>query len=455
MVKKKKSSNKASLRLAGEPARRAPSLHRFYKGKIEVMPSCPVRRLDDFSYWYTPGVAAPSKEIYSNPELVNEYTGRWNSVAIVTDGSRVLGLGRVGPRAALPVMEGKAMLFKYLGGVNAYPICVQTKTPDDLINITQALEPTFGGINLEDISQPACFRVLQQLRGKMNIPVWHDDQQGTATVIVAGFLNALEVCNKKIGHVKVAMVGAGAANIYTARLLMHAGVHGGNIIMCDSRGILNRNRTDIKATNPYKWEMCEKTNHEQRSGGGQEALEGTDVVIALSTPGPGVIKPEWIKRMSSRPVVFAAANPTPEIWPWEAKEAGAYIVATGRSDFPNQINNSLGFPAIFRGVLDVGASSISNDMCIAAAETLACWARNKGLKPDYIVPTMEEWRVYVEVAVAVGMQAIKEGIARRHLTREKLRRQAGRIIEDARAKLHTLMREGLVPLSPQMKTKHW
>jgi malate dehydrogenase (oxaloacetate-decarboxylating) len=201
--------------------------------------------------------------------------------------------------------------------------------------------------------------------------------------------------------------------------------------------------------------MCKKTNHEQRSGDIQEMLEGMDIVIAFSTPGPGVIKPEWIKRMSSRPVVFAAANPTPEIWPWEAKEAGAYVVATGRSDFPNQINNSLGFPAIFRGVLDVGASSISNDMCIAAAKTLACWVREKGLRPDYIVPTMEEWRVYVEVAVTVGMQAIKEGIAHYPLTREKLRRQAGRIIEDARAKVHALMRKGLVPLSPQMKTKNW
>ena len=333
---------------ANKPAEEAMKLHPFYQGKVEVALKSPVRDVDDFSIWYTPGVAAPCKAIAANKDDVYKYTNKGNFVAVVSDGTRVLGLGDIGPEASMPVMEGKALLFKYLGGVDAFPICVDTKDPDELIKFVKMLQPSFGGINLEDIASPKCFYILDRLREECHIPVWHDDQQGTALVTLAGLINALKIVGKKIDQVKIVMNGAGAANLCTIRLFLAAGVDPGKVIMVDSKGTLHKGRTDLEKEHPLKWEMCLKTNAAGVVGGTEEAMKGADVLIALSKPGPGTIKKEWVASMADKAIVFACANPNPEIWPWEAKEAGAAIVATGRSDFPNQVNNSLGFPAIFR-----------------------------------------------------------------------------------------------------------
>ena len=439
------------LKKAEKPAKLAMAYHPFYGGKVQVMAKCAIRDFYDFAIWYTPGVAAPCRKIKEDPELSLEYTNRWNYVAVVSDGTRVLGLGDIGPEAALPVMEGKALLFKYLGGVDAFPLCISTKDKDEMITFLKWIEPTFGGINLEDIEKPKCFHVLEEAREELNIPVWHDDQQGTATVVLAGLINALKLVGKKMDEVLISVIGVGSANTRTALVIMRAGVKPENLIMVDSKGILHPDRKDLEARkeeNPWKWDFCLKTNGEGRVGGIPEAMKGTDVCIAMSRPGPGVIKPEWVSSMADDAIVFACANPIPEIWPWEAKEAGARIVATGRSDFPNQINNSLGFPAIFRGVLDVRATTVTDDMCIAAAKALAEYAEEKGLREDYIVPLMSEWEVYPREAVACALQSIKEGVARIKPSRDELWERAVSIIKNARESVHLLMKEGLIPPPP-------
>ncbi|MGB9757983.1 MAG: NAD(P)-dependent malic enzyme [Candidatus Bipolaricaulaceae bacterium] len=441
------------LAKAKEPARKAPPLHGFYRGKVAVTAKCAITSYEDFAIWYTPGVAQPCREIAQDPEKVFEYTNKGNFVAVVSDGTRVLGLGDIGPLAALPVMEGKALLFKYLGGVDAFPVTIATKDPDELTQAVKWIAPAFGGINLEDIASPKCFYVLERLRAELDIPVWHDDQQGTAAITLAGVLNALKVVGKDPKRVTYAVIGAGAANIAFVRVLLTYGVPAGNIIMVDSKGILHPGREDLEAQkeeNPYKWDYAQRTNKERRKGGIPEALEGADVCVAASKPGPGVIKPEWIKRMAKDAIVFACANPVPEIWPWEAKEAGARIVGTGRSDFPNQINNSLGFPGIFRGVLDVFAKTITDEMAIAAAEAIAKTAEEKGLREDYVVPTMEEWEVFVNEAVAVAKKAIEQGVARRILSESELEQQAERMIRRAREEVAILMKAGLIPPLPQV-----
>ncbi|MCX7910940.1 MAG: NADP-dependent malic enzyme [Endomicrobia bacterium] len=407
------------------------SLHKKYKGKIGVIPKCKIESLDDFKHWYTPGVAAPCREIYKQFNNVFEYTNKWNSVAIISDGSRVLGLGDIGPYAGLPVMEGKALIFKYLGGVDAYPIMLKTKDPEKIIETVKIISPGFGGINLEDIEQPKCFYILDRLKKELDIPVWHDDQQGTATVTLAALINALKIVNKKIHEIKIAMIGAGAANICIAKLLIKAGVISNNIIMVDSKGILHPDREDIRNNKDLykeKWEMCKITNKERRKGGMEEAIIGTDVIIAASTPGPGIIKKEWIKKMERDPIIFAEANPIPEIMPQEAKQAGARVVATGRSDFPNQINNSLCFPGIFRGVLDVQAKTITDEMCISAAKTIADFAEKKGINEDYIIPRMDEWEVYPLIAASVAQTAISQGVALKKISYSQLYKKAKEII---------------------------
>ena len=441
------------LAKAAEPAEKALQLHPIYRGKIQTAPKCPVRGLDDFSIWYTPGVAAPCRAIRDDEGLAYEYTNKGNTVAIVTDGTRVLGLGRIGPAAGLPVMEGKALIFKYLGGVDAIPICLDTTDPYRIILAVKWLQPAFGGVNLEDIEQPKCFRVLDMLRSdpEVRIPVWHDDQQGTATVVLAGVINALKVVGKRVEEIKVSVIGTGAANVAAIRLLLSRGVDFGNIIACDSRGILHTGREDIAQRRIEfvdKWRICQQSNAENRRGGPDEAMRGTDVCIAASRPGPGTIQPEWVQAMADEAILFACANPVPEIWPWEARQAGARIVGTGRSDFPNQINNSLGFPGIFRGVLDVRATTITDEMAIAAAEELARCAEERGLHEENIVPTMDDWEVFPREAAAVGMKAQEQGVAGLSATRETLLTQARHIIGQAQEMTRFLMEKGLIPPIP-------
>ncbi len=435
------------LAKAKKPAEDAMRLHRFYHGKVETTLRCRVRGFEDFAIWYTPGVAAPCKAIAADPELVYEMTHKWNTVAVVSDGTRVLGLGDIGPKAGLPVMEGKALLYKYLGGVDAWPIMLDTKDPDKIIEAVLLIQPGFGGVNLEDLSQPKCFRILDTLREKAEIPIWHDDQQGTATVTLAGLINALKIVGKKMSEARIVFVGSGAANVACSRLIFAHGGDPGKCIMVDSRGILNKNRRDIelrKAEFVDKWRLCQITNEEQREGGIPEALKDADVVSALSTPGPDVLKKEWIAAMAKDAIVFACANPIPEMWPWDAKEAGAAVVATGRSDFPNQVNNSLGFPGIFRGTLDVRARTITDEMCLAAAQALADMAVERGLTPDYILPTMDEWDVFPREAAAVAVKAVEQGIARRQVTYEEEYHHAAGIIRRARDITHTMMKDGYV-----------
>ncbi|HBB66135.1 MAG TPA: malate dehydrogenase [Elusimicrobia bacterium] len=366
-------------------------------------------------------------------------------VAVVSDGTRVLGLGDIGPEAGLPVMEGKGLIFKYLGGVDAFPICLDTKDPDEIIKTVRYLAPSFGGINLEDIAQPKCFYILDELRKTMDIPVWHDDQQGTATVCLAGLINALKIVGKKIGDVKIVLFGAGAANIRIGTLYMSYGAKPENLIYVDSKGILHKGRTDLK-DHKEKWHMCNITNGRQLTGRLEDALAGADVLSAASTPGPDVIKKEWVAKMNKDAIVFVTANPIPEMWPWDAKEAGARVVATGRSDFDNQVNNSLGFPGIFRGALDVHARTITDDMCIAAAEALAGYAEKKGMDENYIMPRMDEPEVFIEEAVAVGMKAIEQGLARKILTRDELRRSAELHIRRAIRDRDIRQKDGIVKL---------
>ena len=440
------------LAKAKKPAADAMIMHAYYHGKMQTVPRAAIRNINDFAIWYTPGVAAPCKAIQADPDKAYEYTSKWNTVAVVSDGTRVLGLGNIGPEAAMPVMEGKAMLFKYLGGVDAVAVCLDTRNPEEIIRTVKIIQPSFGGINLEDIENPKCFHILDTLRKECRIPVWHDDQQGTAAVTLAGIVNALKVVNKDMKKVKVTMVGVGAANVAIIRLMLAAGFKEENMIIVDSKATLHRGRKDLEEKqleNPYKWDLAKRTNPDKVEGGIAEALVGCDVVISLSTPDPDTIKPAWLTKMNKNGIGFFCANPLPEIWPWDAKEAGLRVVATGRSDFPNQVNNSIGFPAIFRGTLDVKARTITDEMCIAAAYELAKFAEEQGLSDEHIVPTMADTEVFVREAVAVGMKAIEQGVARENLTREELTKRSGKMIWDAKQTVETLMKTGMIPAAPK------
>jgi malate dehydrogenase (oxaloacetate-decarboxylating) len=425
-------------------------LHPFYRGKMETTVKCCIRDFNDFAIWYTPGVAEPCRDIEANPDRVYDYTNKWNTIAIVSDGTRVLGLGDIGPKAALPVMEGKALLYKYLGGVDAVPICLDTKDPDKFISTVLMLQPSFGGINLEDIAQPKCFRILDTLREEAEIPIWHDDQQGTATVTLAGLMNALKVVGKKKEDVRVAFIGAGAANVACSRLAFAWGIDPEKTLMVDSKGILGKHRDDIYLRRYHfvdKYRLCQTTNAEGRTGGIPQAMKDVDVVVGLAQSGPGVILPEWVKTMAKDPIVFACANPVPEIWPWEAKEAGAAIVATGRSDFPNQVNNSLGFPGIFRGALDVRASTITDEMCLVAAQAMADQVGDD-LGPEHILPTMDDRQIFAYEAAAVGRKAIEQGVARLDISEKALLAHAQKMINRSRDLTDMMMERGLIPECP-------
>lgn len=451
MLKTKESGEvQRLLSRAEKPSSEAMALHPFYRGKIETTLKCCVRSIDDFAIWYTPGVAAPCKDIAAHPDRVYDHTNKWNTVAVISDGTRVLGLGDIGPKAAMPVMEGKVLLYKYLGGVDGHPICLDTKDPDKFIETVLLLQPSFGGINLEDIAQPKCFRILDTLRREAEIPVWHDDQQGTATVTLAGLMNALKVVGKKKEEVRVVFVGSGASNVACSRLAFGWGVDPAKAMMVDSKGILGKHREDLYVRRHEfvdKWRLCQITNKEGRMGNIADAMRGADVVIALSQPGPGTILPEWVQKMANDAIVFACANPVPEIWPWEAREAGAAIVATGRSDFPNQVNNSLGFPGIFRGALDVRASTITDEMCYAAAEALANQVGNK-LGPDHILPTMDDWKVFAYEAAAVGRKAIEQEVARLEMSYDELFDHALKMIKRSHDLSRMMMAEEFVPGCP-------
>jgi len=451
MADQKAISIEELLAKAKKPSADAMKLHPFYRGKVETTLKCCVRSFQDFAIWYTPGVAAPCRAIQADPDLVYDYTNKWNTVAVVSDGTRVLGLGDIGPKAGMPVMEGKALLYKYLGGIDGVAIMVGTKDPDAIINLVLNLQPGWGGVNLEDLSQPKCFRILDTLREKAEIPIWHDDQQGTATVTLAGLMNALKVVGKKKEEVSITFVGSGASNVACSRLIFGWGVDPSRCRMVDSKGILGKHRKDLemrKAEFVDKWKLCNITNAEGREGGIPEAMKGADVVVALSQSGPGVVLPEWVSNMAKDAIVFACANPVPEIWPWEAKEAGAAVVATGRSDFDNQVNNSLGFPGIFRGTLDVRARTITDEMCYAAAQALADHVGDN-LSERHILPTMDDWEVFPREAAAVGTKAIEQGLARLTLSYDELYAHAHKIIKRSRDLTHMMMEQDFIKEAPE------
>lgn len=379
--------------------------HEENKGKIEIVPKLKLETKDDLSIAYTPGVAEPCRKIHEYRENVYKYTAKGNLVAIVTDGTAVLGLGDIGPEAAMPVMEGKAILFKKFGNVDVVPICLDTKDVDEIVQTIKIISPTFGGINLEDISAPRCIEIERRLKEELDIPVFHDDQHGTAIVVSAGLINALKLVNKKLEDIKVVINGAGAAGGATARMLKGMGVD--NIIICDSKGIIKKG----DSTNTWlKEELAQMSNRDNIEGSLKDALIGADVFIGVSVGN--ALDAEMVNAMNENAIVFALANPTPEIFPEEAKNAGAKVVGTGRGDFPNQINNVLAFPGLFRGALNVRAKDINNEMNIAAAYAIAGMVKDSELTEDYIVPAVLNKQVAVEVAKAVEEAAIKTGVAR-------------------------------------------
>ena len=373
-------------------------LHKEWKGKLEVVTRVPVANKDDLSLAYTPGVAQPCLEIQKNIDASYELTRRWNMCLVVTDGSAVLGLGDIGPEAGMPVMEGKCVLFKAFGDVDAFPLCIKSHDVDEIVNTIYLISGSFGGVNLEDISAPRCFEIEKKLKEKCDIPIFHDDQHGTAIITLAGLTNALKVVGKKKEEVHVVMNGAGAAAISIARLLLKAGIK--NITLCDRKGAIYEGRPE--GMNPVKDEMSKVTNLEHKAGSLADMLKGADVFIGVSAPGAVTV--DMVKTMAKDAIIFACANPTPEIFPDDAKAGGAKVIATGRSDYPNQINNVLAFPGVFRGAFDVRAKDINDEMKIAAAEALAGLITDEELSPDYIIPKAFDKRVGPAVAKAVRLR---------------------------------------------------
>ncbi|MCD6397238.1 MAG: NADP-dependent malic enzyme [Spirochaetaceae bacterium] len=429
--------------------------HKFYGGKMQTVPKAGVFSFNWFNVWYTPGVSKVSTSIRDDNDAAYDLSNKGNYVAVVSDSTRVLGDGDCTPPGGLGVMEGKAFLMKYLGGVDATALCIDSRNsrgehdPGKIIEFVKMVQPSFGAINLEDISQPNCYKVLDTLREECDIPVWHDDAQGTACVTLAGLINAVKLAEKKLENVKIVFLGAGAANTTIARIVITAGADPANIIMFDSKGSLNRDRKDIEEDKRFyrKWELCQKTNPGKIETF-SEAMTGADVLVALSKQGPDTVSPVDIKRMASKSIVFACANPVPEIYPYAAKAAGAFIVATGRGDFPNQVNNSVGFPGILKGALLVRAKKISDGMAIAAAKSLAKYAEKRGITPDNIIATMEEPGVFPYVAADVAMQAIEEGLARVKMTREEVFKKAEEDISYSRNLVESMEKGGYIKKVP-------
>lgn len=388
---------------------KALEMHKKNKGKLGVYSKVPVRNTDDLSLAYSPGVAEPCLEIYKDERKAYEYTLKGNLVAVVSNGTAVLGLGNIGATASLPVMEGKALLFKSFADVDAFPLCIESTNSDKIVEVVKLLEPTFGGINLEDIKAPQCFEIEDRLKKECKIPVFHDDQHGTAIVTAAGLINALKLCKKKIEDVRVVINGAGAAGVAVAKLLINMGVK--DAILCDTKGIIYKGRPE--GMNQFKESLALSTNKENKKGTLAESLVGADVFIGVSAAG--AVNEEMIKSMALDPIIFAMANPIPEIMPEKAKAAGAMVIGTGRSDFPNQVNNVLAFPGIFRGALDVQATEINEEMKLAAVYAIAGLISEEDLHPDYVIPNPFDRRVVTQVAAAVAVAALKTGVAQQKL----------------------------------------
>ncbi|EKN65081.1 malate dehydrogenase [Neobacillus bataviensis LMG 21833] len=396
-------------------------MHRINKGKLESKSKVPVRNAHDLSLAYSPGVAEPCKDIYEKPETVYDYTMKGNMVAVVSDGTAVLGLGNIGPEAALPVMEGKAVLFKSFAGVDAFPICLNTTDVEKIIETVKLLEPTFGGVNLEDIAAPNCFVIEERLKKEANIPVFHDDQHGTAIVTVAGLVNALKLIGKKMTEIKIVASGAGAAGIAIIKLLYSYGVR--DIIMCDTKGAIYEGRP--QGMNAVKAEVAKFTNRDNLTGSLADVIKGADVFIGVSVAG--ALTKEMVASMNPDAIIFAMANPDPEIMPDDAKAAGAKVVGTGRSDFPNQVNNVLAFPGIFRGALDVRATHINEKMKVAAVEAIAGLISDEELHADYVIPAPFDPRVAPNVAAAVAKAAMETGVARIKVDPEDIKEKTQRL----------------------------
>lgn len=429
--------------------------HQFYGGKIAVIPKAGPMLPAWLSVWYTPGVSSVSTAVRADNAASFALSGRGGRALVLSDSTRVLGDGDCTPPGGLGVMEGKAMLMKYLGGFDAFPVCINSRGADGkpsaekIIDFAHMVAPTFGAINLEDISQPNCYRVLDELQKTCSIPVWHDDAQGTACVTCAALINALKLARKKINKIKIVLYGAGAANSTVAKYLMLLGANGGDIVMFDSAGTLNKNRTDLKNNPDFyrQWNLCLKTNKNGVKTQ-EEAFKNADVLIALSKPGPGTIKPEWIKLMAKKAIVFACANPVPEIYPDEVLAAGAFIAGSGRGDFPNQVNNSLCFPGLLKAVLLCRAKAITDTMALASAEAIASCAAAKGLKKEKILPDMYDPEVYPLQVKAVVKQALKEGLAQENITPEEAYKRAKADIKASRRLSGDLYKSGYIKKLP-------
>lgn len=404
-------------------------MHKDNKGKLGVHSKVPVRNAKDLSLAYSPGVAEPCLDIHEDESKAYEYTMKGNLVAVVSNGTAVLGLGNIGPKAAMPVMEGKALLFKSFADVDAFPICLDTTDSDKIVETVKLLEPTFGGVNLEDIAAPHCFEIEERLKQACDIPIFHDDQHGTAIVTAAGLINALKLADKKIENISVVVNGAGAAGVAIVKLLLHMGVK--DVVLCDTKGIIYEGRQI--GMNPFKEELAAITNKDQKQGNLEDALKGADVFVGVSVAG--AVTKEMVASMNQDPIIFAMANPVPEIMPNEAKEAGALVVGTGRSDFPNQVNNVLAFPGIFRGALDVQAKEINEEMKLAAVYAIAELISERDLTSDYVIPDPFDRRVVAYVASAVAKAAMDTNVARKQMNTDELKNRLLTLVEEKQAVL--------------------